>query len=819
MTRNSRGARESPVRRLPFTSDVYGLRGPYPSGGKLRSVRRPKLSLVVPFYGVERYIAECLDSLREQSLADLEVILVDDGSPDDSLTIAEKYAAEDARFQIVRQENQGLGPARNTGAARATGEYLAFVDSDDVVPPHAYERMVSALEASGSDMAAGNARRFNDLGVRESWSHRVAFANAKRGTHVTRFTPLTMDRMAWNKVYRRSFWDEHRFAYPAGLYEDYPVTIRSHVLARRVDVIANPIYYWRERDGGDLSITQRVWEIDNLRQRVASADSVLDFLDAEAPGLAVSVHRYLLQIDLGAVVAALHKHDPADHAEVLSLAQHLLGRFSQEAIDTSRPFDRVQAALVHRGALAELAQLVDHRARHGVSGPLRRSGPRWRPRYHRELPFLGDPGVGIPDEVYEVRGERLTLGGAVHDVCWDRDAVVLDARIGVDQLQLGEDTRVRGWLVAPDGGRRPVTLVHAVRTTRPHQLDVRLRLEPALLTDVEDGVHEWIELELRVGGLRYRGRLSALDGHRTRWSEQREIAPGVWAKPTKHRGAFGVRVRRPDHLVTGVRAEGEGLVITGLFTLPAGSDPAVEPALWFRVGNAADVVPAGVERIPGEPGDPAGTGRFEARLDARSVASHGLHDAITERAVWRARLAVAAEPPGRLLAPAAVGTASAVVGGRRVSLVCDADGHLCVHEEYAHPVVDDVEIEAEELRVHGRFDRAGERPRTARLRRYVTPADPVVLERELTWRDDRFTVAFPLAELVRAAAGIVVEDETGEPTPWQLLMPDPVDGRAERTLLDLVEAARLPRVLRERAPGVRIDLGRMAQFGVVVTDG
>jgi CDP-glycerol glycerophosphotransferase len=122
--------------------------------------------VIVPFWSVESYIGACLESLQRQHLADLEVILVDDGSPDGSLAVAEEYVARDPRFRLVRQQNAGLGPARNTGVEHATGEYLTFVDSDDVVGLGAYERAVASLGASGSDFLTFRAARFDNLGVR-----------------------------------------------------------------------------------------------------------------------------------------------------------------------------------------------------------------------------------------------------------------------------------------------------------------------------------------------------------------------------------------------------------------------------------------------------------------------------------------------------------------------------------------------------------------------------------------------------------------------------------------------------------------------------
>src|SRR5512139_3799743 len=114
----------------------FGWRAARATARRARAVGRrgPEISVVVPFYNVEAYLAECLDSLVDQTFDDFEVLLVDDGSPDGSRAIAERYAAADPRLRVVTRPNGGLGAARNTGIREARGRYLTFVDSDDVVP-------------------------------------------------------------------------------------------------------------------------------------------------------------------------------------------------------------------------------------------------------------------------------------------------------------------------------------------------------------------------------------------------------------------------------------------------------------------------------------------------------------------------------------------------------------------------------------------------------------------------------------------------------------------------------------------------------------
>ncbi len=211
----------------------------------------PRISVVVPVYDVEAYLAACLQSIARQSERDLEVIVVDDGSSDASRAIAERFAERDPRFRVVAQPNGGLGSARNTGVAHAGGEFLAFVDGDDVVADDAYRRLLGSLDRTGSDLATGNVQRLTRQGTSQAQFLARTFARSRERTHVTRMRSLLADRTAWNKLYRRSFWDAHGFRFPEGVvHEDIPVTLPAHLAADRVDVLAAPVYQWRLREDG-----------------------------------------------------------------------------------------------------------------------------------------------------------------------------------------------------------------------------------------------------------------------------------------------------------------------------------------------------------------------------------------------------------------------------------------------------------------------------------------------------------------------------------------------------------------------------------------
>lgn len=123
--------------------------------------KKPLISVVVPVYNVEKYLPKCLDSLLAQTWQELEIIVVDDGSPDNSWDIMQEYARRDSRVRLIRQKNGGLSAARNAGVEAARGEWIGFLDSDDYVAPEMYERLYCAAVEPG-----GGGRRWRCAALR-----------------------------------------------------------------------------------------------------------------------------------------------------------------------------------------------------------------------------------------------------------------------------------------------------------------------------------------------------------------------------------------------------------------------------------------------------------------------------------------------------------------------------------------------------------------------------------------------------------------------------------------------------------------------------
>jgi CDP-glycerol glycerophosphotransferase len=382
-----------------------------------------RISVAVPVYNVEPYLEACLESLARQTMSDIEVIIVNDGSSDASPEIAEHFIARDARFRLVHQANAGLGAARNTGAAHANGEFLAFVDSDDLVPRHAYELLLDALDTTGSDFACGMVKRFTSLGAAKPAFMARAFSRTRLQTHITRFPHLLADRTAWNKLFRRSFWDRHDFRFPEGVfYEDIPVTLPAHYLARSVDVISQTVYLWRTREGGDFSITQRRADSKHLRDRVAAAQHVSRFLEAQ--GLFVSKALYdrsVIREDLRYSLDLLARGGDEYRQLFIELANDFMSRADSWVLDQPFAIDRVKWELVRRRALPELLEVLRFEEEEMSEVPAVRRRRRW----YGDYPFRDDDQLELPARAYRLDNELAPVV-RINDIRWQGERLRVD---------------------------------------------------------------------------------------------------------------------------------------------------------------------------------------------------------------------------------------------------------------------------------------------------------------------------------------------------------------------------------------------------------
>lgn len=243
------------------------------------------VTVIVPGFDVAEYAEEALESLRSQTHAEWNAVLVDDASTDDTTRIFADAAAADPRFRVTRHDTQrGLGAARNTGLSLVDTPYTAFLDADDRMRPEALERLTATLDRTGSDFAVAAYVRLRPdaegagytAGDVQPWVA-AATAPARERTSLAAHPAASGNIVAWSKVSRTAFWRANDLRFPEGrYYEDQVLAQRMYTLAGAFDVVPDVVVEWRQRrDGG--SITQRLAEVDVLR----------DYLDALGEGIAL----------------------------------------------------------------------------------------------------------------------------------------------------------------------------------------------------------------------------------------------------------------------------------------------------------------------------------------------------------------------------------------------------------------------------------------------------------------------------------------------------------------------------------------------------
>lgn len=214
----------------------------------------PLISVIVPIYQVEAYLEQCLDSIINQTYRQLEIILIDDGSPDRCGEICDRYAIQDSRIKVIHQTNQGLSAARNAGMDMATGEYISFIDSDDYIAPHFYEKLLEGFKEHPEAKVTACQVFKNENGeitpLNSKWDHQFPTIHSSRWCQdaILGKTNVTV----WNKLYQAELLKEIRFCKGRivedvlFMYDFLPICINQQALLL---LLPDYLYYYRIRQG------------------------------------------------------------------------------------------------------------------------------------------------------------------------------------------------------------------------------------------------------------------------------------------------------------------------------------------------------------------------------------------------------------------------------------------------------------------------------------------------------------------------------------------------------------------------------------------
>lgn len=233
------------------------------------------ISVIVPVYKIEAYIGECVESLINQTYRNLEIILVNDGSPDSCGDLCEQYAKTDKRIRVLHKVNGGLSDARNHGIKEAHGTYISFIDGDDFIDISFYETMMEIAQKSSCDIIECYSVKFKDgdtpKAIYKAEHHSLTPTEWLTESNLGEF----LSCVVWNKIYKRTLFDGIEF--PVGRhYEDEATTYKVVYKANGIERVSSALYFYRQREG---SITQSEKSLKEIKEQYKALEEKFEFFE------------------------------------------------------------------------------------------------------------------------------------------------------------------------------------------------------------------------------------------------------------------------------------------------------------------------------------------------------------------------------------------------------------------------------------------------------------------------------------------------------------------------------------------------------------
>lgn len=286
------------------------------------------ISVIVPVYKVEEYLDECIASIVSQTHQNLEIVLVDDGSPDNCGAMCDAWAAKDSRIRVIHKPNGGLSDARNAGIDIAAGEYIAFVDSDDYIKPDMLEKLLAAMDRENADIAACGILNC-EADRRIAWGCRD-FTGTSEQILALLYNDTAYPVAAWNKLYRRACWRDLRF--PVGkTCEDAFTTYQLVNDTNLIVMIPEALYCYRIRPG---SIMTSAFSLKKMDEEEAWRCNY-QFIEKHYPRLKTKAFDFYLQ-RVNVLIHTISAEDQINYAEQYRMLRNILKEHFGHVLLSSR---------------------------------------------------------------------------------------------------------------------------------------------------------------------------------------------------------------------------------------------------------------------------------------------------------------------------------------------------------------------------------------------------------------------------------------------------------------------------------------------------
>ncbi|MCV9884798.1 glycosyltransferase [Metabacillus halosaccharovorans] len=300
----------------------------------------PKISIIVPVYKVEPFIHKCVDSVLLQTFTDFELILVDDGSPDNCGKICDEYAQKDKRVKVIHKENGGLSDARNAGLDIATGDYIGFVDSDDWIESDMFEMLYNMCVENDCEIANCTSIIHYSHKTVTNGGHQLIIHDKKEAMKVMLEGKL-YDEVVWTKIFKRDLLKDIRFK-TGIIYEDTAFTYKVIHESSRICCIGEPKYHYIKRENSTMDRAIKNVKIDS----VLVYDEMYKFIDNYYPELRNLVALKLANSAMTVLNLIAAKQNWKEYSEEYYRIASILNRYFKKNMKTKEYLNTVKILLI-----------------------------------------------------------------------------------------------------------------------------------------------------------------------------------------------------------------------------------------------------------------------------------------------------------------------------------------------------------------------------------------------------------------------------------------------------------------------------------------
>lgn len=332
-----------------------------------KNMENIKISVIIPIYNTEKYLEETLDSILNQTMInDIEVLMIDDGSCDNSRYIVEKYALDYTNFFSFHHENMGSGQERNFGIRKARGEYVHFMDSDDYIVPTFYEELYNLAKKEDYDFVIGNSTKFTKNSNWKEILYKTIFKNTGKisSSNIKNRPSLVYNVICWDKLIKREYLLNNSIFFPNKniTSQDMPFSLKLHYMTNSIGMINKDMYYWRTRQD-DSSVTQQKNKLKSFNDRMYAFSLMMAYINEMNVEDEIKNYLYFkwLDHDLIMYLKRINNYSNEDQKILLKKTNDLLKIIPDEIKSRLSSYKRILYKMVETKdeSLFEFAELIE----------------------------------------------------------------------------------------------------------------------------------------------------------------------------------------------------------------------------------------------------------------------------------------------------------------------------------------------------------------------------------------------------------------------------------------------------------------------------